>query len=154
MRLSRTCKLLIKLTIVISVFLVAVYCLHSPNVFADVSSFLFEAQNISGKANATATLNNDGVGTKKQLLLFNNSKQSNDTDIATQRYNVWSIFTKVTSNSPMRRKFRIFVHSLLSHSSIDIHLHVITDDESRIIAEKVIDYIFLITRKTMKVIPD
>ncbi|XP_011499649.1 PREDICTED: xyloside xylosyltransferase 1 [Ceratosolen solmsi marchali] len=150
MRLSRSCKLLIKLAIVIGIFVLAIYCLHSPNVFAEVSSLFLDAQNISGKSNATTTLSKDLVSSKQQFLSSNKSN-SIDNGTTAQLYNVWCIFTKVTSNSPMRRKFRIFVHSLLSHSSIGIHFHIVTDDESQIIAEKVIDYVFLISRKTMKV---
>ena len=66
-------------------------------------------------------------------------------------YNVWCIFTKVTSNSPIKRKFRIFVDSLLKYSSTGTVFHVVTDEESKIIAEQVIEYNFLVNNKTIKV---
>lgn len=66
-------------------------------------------------------------------------------------YNVWCIFTKVASNSPMRRKFEIFAESLLKLSSIDIAFHVITDDDSKNVAEKLLGNILSSTGKFMKV---
>lgn len=66
-------------------------------------------------------------------------------------YNVWCIFTKVTSNSPMKWKFEIFAESLLRLSSVDISFHVITDNNSKNIAEKVLESILLSTGKFMKV---
>ncbi|XP_066586008.1 xyloside xylosyltransferase 1 isoform X2 [Prorops nasuta] len=66
-------------------------------------------------------------------------------------YNVWCIFSKVVSNSPMRRKFRIFVESLLRLATVDIAFHVISDDKSKIIAENVIQGVLTLTGKIMKV---
>ncbi|XP_043260821.1 xyloside xylosyltransferase 1 isoform X1 [Colletes gigas] len=66
-------------------------------------------------------------------------------------YNVWCIFTKVASNSPMRRKFEIFADSLLRLSSVDIALHVITDEDSKDVAKKVLDSVLSSTGKFMKV---
>ena len=66
-------------------------------------------------------------------------------------YNVWCIFTKVASNSPMRRKFEIFAESLLKLSSVDIAFHVITDDDSKNVAEKLLGNILSSTGKFMKV---
>ncbi|XP_014483730.1 PREDICTED: xyloside xylosyltransferase 1 [Dinoponera quadriceps] len=66
-------------------------------------------------------------------------------------YNIWCIFTKVTSNSPMRRKFQIFINSLLGLTSVDIAFHVISDDDSRSIAETVIQDVMTGTGKFMEV---
>lgn len=66
-------------------------------------------------------------------------------------YNVWCIFTKVATNSPMRRKFHVFTKSLLALATVDIAFHVITDDDSRPIAENVVRSVESTTKKTMKV---
>ncbi|XP_014206766.1 xyloside xylosyltransferase 1 isoform X2 [Copidosoma floridanum] len=70
-------------------------------------------------------------------------------------YDLWCIFTKVTSNTAMRRKFRVFLESLLRHATpspgAGIVLHVITDDDSRPVAEKVVQYCELVTKKSLKV---
>lgn len=69
----------------------------------------------------------------------------------TNYYNIWCIFTKVTSNSPMRRKFQIFTDSLLRLTSVDVAFHVISDDDSRNIAEIVIQDVMTGTGKFMEV---
>ncbi|KAG7212500.1 hypothetical protein KM043_012811 [Ampulex compressa] len=66
-------------------------------------------------------------------------------------YNVWCIFTKVTINSPMRRKFGIFVESLHRLASVGVAFHVICDDDSRDVAEVVIREATMATGKDMKV---
>ncbi|XP_032678372.1 xyloside xylosyltransferase 1-like [Odontomachus brunneus] len=69
----------------------------------------------------------------------------------TNYYNIWCIFTKVTSNSPMEHKFQIFTDSLLRLTSVDVAFHVISDDDSRNKAETVIQNVMSGTRKFMKV---
>jgi len=71
----------------------------------------------------------------------------------TNYYNVWCIFTKVASNSPMRRKFQIFIDSLLRFASVDITFHVISDDDSRDIAAIVIKNVMISTGKFIEVCP-
>lgn len=66
-------------------------------------------------------------------------------------YNVWCIFTKVGTNSPMKRKFHVFTKSLLALTTVDIAFHVITDDDSRIIAGDVVQNVMSTTKKIMKV---
>lgn len=51
----------------------------------------------------------------------------------------------------MRRKFEIFAESLLKLSSVDIAFHVITDDDSKNVAEKLLGNILSSTGKFMKV---
>ncbi|XP_036147536.1 uncharacterized protein LOC105839668 isoform X2 [Monomorium pharaonis] len=69
----------------------------------------------------------------------------------TSYYNVWCIFTKVASNSPMRRKFQIFINSLLKFASVDIAFHVISDDDSQDIAATVIKNVMISTGKFMEI---
>lgn len=66
-------------------------------------------------------------------------------------YNVWCIFTKVTSNSPMRRKFQIFTDSLLRLTSVNVAFHVISDDDSQNIAKIVIQDVMIETGKFIEV---
>lgn len=69
----------------------------------------------------------------------------------TNYYNIWCIFTKVTSNSPMRRKFQIFIDSLLRLTSVNIAFHVISDDDSQNIAQTLIQDVMTGTGKFMEV---
>lgn len=69
----------------------------------------------------------------------------------TNYYNIWCIFTKVTSNSPMRHKFKIFTDSLLRLTSVDIAFHVISDNDSQNIAETVIQNVMTGNGKFMEV---
>lgn len=148
MRPSRNCKLLLKLTLVLCALSLGLYCLRAPNVLTDVSSLLFDdAHNASSqKVNSTTTLAPEDVVARNGSLIAGDGMRKKE-----EVYNVWCIFTKVTSNSPMRRKFRMFVDSLLRYSTTGVVFHVITDEESKIIAEKVIEYNFLVTKKKMKV---
>ncbi|XP_014609580.1 PREDICTED: xyloside xylosyltransferase 1 [Polistes canadensis] len=66
-------------------------------------------------------------------------------------YNVWCIFTKVGTNSPMRKKFHVFTESLLALATVDIAFHVITDDDSHTIADTIVQNVMSTTNKTMKV---
>ncbi|XP_014231341.1 xyloside xylosyltransferase 1 [Trichogramma pretiosum] len=66
-------------------------------------------------------------------------------------YNVWCIFTKVTSNSPIKGKFRILVDSLLKHTSSRLVFHVITDQNSQDIAVQTVEYIMRVNKKSIKV---
>jgi xylosyl alpha-1,3-xylosyltransferase len=51
-------------------------------------------------------------------------------------YNVFIIYTK--ENSVLRNKFELFLKSLLKHSSVALHLHIISDEKSELSAEEVI----------------
>lgn len=149
MRLSRTCKLFIKLSVVVIIFTVAIYCLQSsPNATADVLTYLFYAENASHRLEVMAPLNVSAKKFDKKFLSYNSHNRSREK----QMLNVWSIFTKVTNNSPLHSKFRVFIDSLLRYSTGDVVLHLITDDKSQIIAKRVIEYNFLVNKKTIKVI--
>lgn len=83
---------------------------------------------------------------------------TDDTDLAAELgpasgepYNVWCIFTKVTSNSPMRKKFGIFTESLVRLATGDIAFHVIVDADSRSVAEAVVRDVLNATGKYVKV---
>lgn len=149
MRLSRTCKLFIKLSVVFIVFTFAIYCIQSStNAINDVSTYLFFTQNSSQKLDIVASL--DISANKFDKLTSNNYNTHNKSSVK-QMLNVWSIFTKVTNNSPIHSKFRVFVDSLLKYSTGDVVLHLITDDKSQIIAQRVIQYSFLVNKKNIKV---
>jgi hypothetical protein len=80
-----------------------------------------------------------------------NISLSSLTDDRPDYYNIWCIFTKVASNSPMRRKFQIFTDSLLRLATVDIIFHVISDDDSQSIAQTVIQDVMDNTGKFMQV---
>ncbi|KAK0167402.1 hypothetical protein PV327_004804 [Microctonus hyperodae] len=85
------------------------------------------------------------------LYCFEATNADIDDNNSNNYYNVWCIFTKVTTNSPMRRKFRIFTESLLKFATVDVAFHVITDKDSQRIAEEVIKGVSLILKKYMQV---
>jgi xylosyl alpha-1,3-xylosyltransferase len=51
-------------------------------------------------------------------------------------YNVFIIYTK--ENSVLKNKFELFLKSLLKHTTIPLHLHIISDEKSELSAEEVI----------------
>lgn len=65
-------------------------------------------------------------------------------------YNIWCIFTKVSSNIQMKHKFRRFFMSLLQHSSVLISLHLIIDGPSKIHAKEVLSSIRTHINKTFE----
>lgn len=136
MRLSRSCKLLLKLTL-LGAFSLAIYCLQTPNVFTAFSTNAPSRfnENATRGANISAALTSKG---DPQRLDFPTARTSRLEDAEDRFYNVWCIFTKVTTNSPMKKKFKTFVDSLLRFASVDVSLHIISDPESRAIAEKVV----------------
>ncbi|XP_003701127.1 xyloside xylosyltransferase [Megachile rotundata] len=126
-------KVLINLTL-LAVFLVLFYCYQTSNGIHWVL-------HTSEQENVSTTESNNGQYTMPAT--FTASKN--------MYYNVWCIFTKVASNSPMKRKFEIFAESLLRLSSVNIAFHVITDDDSKEVARTVLENILLSTGKFMKV---
>lgn len=150
MRLSRRTKLFAKIAISIVIFLSVVYCLNSPNVLLNTS--LFEAQHASHQSSLSTSLKSSITTGQIQNTSSVNCTGNCTIAIQKQIYNVWCIFTKVTSNSPMKRKFRTFFDSLVKYSSDDIAFHLITDEESQLIAERMIDYVLFVYRRKMQVI--
>jgi lipopolysaccharide biosynthesis glycosyltransferase len=71
---------------------------------------------------------------------------------ANDAYNIWCIFTKVTRHAPMKHKFHTFTHSLLSHSSGHVALHIIIDNSSRAIADEVLQNVKETTQKDILVL--
>lgn len=65
----------------------------------------------------------------KQMRLF-----AKDNRLET--YNVWFIFTKVWERSPLTSKFGSLLINLLNVTSVPLHLHLLVDDASKIIARK------------------
>ncbi|KZC08816.1 PREDICTED: xyloside xylosyltransferase 1 [Dufourea novaeangliae] len=129
-------KVLINLT-VLAVILVLFYCYQTSN------GVHWSVHTVPEHENTSTTKSNGGSGEdeiSKALL-----------EAEKVYYNVWCIFTKVASNSPMRKKFAIFAESLLRLSSVDIVFHVITDEDSKDVAEKVLEGVLLSTGKFMKV---
>ncbi|XP_043288859.1 xyloside xylosyltransferase 1-like [Venturia canescens] len=146
MRLLR--KILINLTVV-ALLLLLLYCIQTSNG-VNWSEHYFRLQNASEKTNFSSAVVNSRLRNNLQPIFINTTKIGSVPKV-TNYYNVWCIFTKVTTNSPMRRKFRIFTDSLLRLASVDIAFHVITDNESRSIAEVVIQGVMSSTQKFMKV---
>ncbi len=92
MRLSRTRKLFIKLSVVVIIFTVAIYCLQSSsNAITDVSTYFFYAQNASQKLDDVAPLNVSASRFHEQIS--NNHDTYKKTKVK-QMLNVWSIFHK------------------------------------------------------------
>lgn len=136
-------KVLLRL-IVLALILVALYCYQTSDGERWVV-FSLQTRNAS-LANLTVA---SAVTTSSVTSLFSTAtiRPRNQTTY----YNVWCIFTKVASNSPMRRKFQIFTDSLLKFASVDIAFHVISDANSRDIAARVIQNVMASTGKFMKV---
>ncbi|XP_015592272.1 xyloside xylosyltransferase 1 [Cephus cinctus] len=139
-------KILLKLTFC-AVFFVLLYSFQaSTSVYWN--TYNFGGQNVSEKmefpsAVAVAKYSND--------IASSSYVDSTVTPKKIEYYNVWCIFTKVTSNSPIRRKFKIFSETLLRLATVDIAFHVITDSDSKGIAENEIQGIMRMTGKLMKV---
>lgn len=141
-------KLLLKLTILV-LLLVALYCYQISNGGHWIVPHV-RMQNAS-LGNLTTTLR---VANYSVEIVQDNYLSSTASTLShdwTDYYNIWCIFTKVASNSPMRRKFQIFVDSLLRLSSVNIAFHVISDDESKSIAQIVIRDVKVNTGKFIKV---
>lgn len=142
-------KVLVKLTILV-LLLVAFYYYQTSDGGRWVVSNS-RARNAS-LANFTTTLTATNCTTKVNYLSSTDSTIKNNLSSGQKDYyNIWCIFTKVTSNSPMIHKFQIFTDSLLRLTTVDIAFHVISDDNSRSIAETVIQNVMTSTEKFMEV---
>lgn len=53
-----------------------------------------------------------------------------------KEYNIWLVFTKVDTNSPLRYKFSNLIGNLLKVSSVPLRFHLIVDSNSQKIAER------------------
>ena len=53
-------------------------------------------------------------------------------------FNIFIIYTKEQQNLALRSKFELFLKSLLKYTSVELHLHVITDESSEESAETLI----------------
>lgn len=138
-------KVLLRLTI-LALILIALYCYQTSDRGRWIV-FNLQTRNAS-LANLTA------VPTATTYSVnYSSSTASVPPRNETNYYNVWCIFTKVASNSPMRRKFQIFTDSLLRFASVDIAFHVISDDDSQDIATIVIQNVMVSTGKFMEVCP-
>ncbi|XP_071579115.1 xyloside xylosyltransferase 1 isoform X2 [Temnothorax nylanderi] len=136
-------KVLLRLT-VLALLLVALYCYQTSDGGRWV---LFSPQTRNRSlANLTAA-----SAVTAYSINYLSSTASIMPRNQTNYYNIWCIFTKVASNSPMRRKFQIFTDSLLRFASVDIAFHVIIDDDSRDIAAIVIQNVMASTGKFMEV---
>ncbi|KAM0726420.1 Xyloside xylosyltransferase 1 [Formica fusca] len=141
-------KLLLRLTILV-LLLVALYCYQTSNGGHWIVPNL-RMQNASlGNLTTTLMIANYSIEIVQDNYL--SSTASTLPHDWTDYYNIWCIFTKVASNSPMRRKFQIFVDSLLRLTSVNIAFHVISDDESQSIAQIVIQDVKVNTGKFIKV---
>lgn len=139
-------KVLLRLTI-LALLLVALYCYQTSDggrwIISSLQTKNASLANFTMRASATAAYSVNYLSSTASILPQNQ----------TNYYNIWCIFTKVASNSPMRRKFQIFTDSLLRLASVDITFHVISDDDSRDIAAIVIQNVMISTGKFMEVCP-
>ncbi|XP_063987864.1 xyloside xylosyltransferase 1 [Diachasmimorpha longicaudata] len=140
MRSSR--NILVKLT-VLGVLIFLLYCLQTSNVWTNH----LVSRNAPLEDNQTSPLTKNVQNTSVTSAHPAKSPQPPRNSY----YNVWSIFTKVTTNSPMRRKLRIFTESLMKHSTVNLTFHLITDDDSQVIADDVIKLNSLKLNKTINV---
>lgn len=94
------------------------------------------------------TRRDDSRGRPPSLEIAPYEVKSGENDV----YNVWCIFTKVTSHAPMKNKFHTFTNSLFDHSSGHVALHIITDNSSRSVAQEVLETVKETTQKDILVI--
>lgn len=148
MRLLR--KILLNLTAIV-VLVIILYCLQTSNgAYWSINNI--KLQNATQKTNFPSTLMPKNITSDYVFIEMNNNHSNTSLEVTkNEYYNIWCIFTKITSNSPMRRKFKIFIESLLKFTSVDIFFHVISDTNSKGIAEKVIQVVQTVLGKTMKV---
>jgi len=141
-------KVLLRL-IILALFLLALYFYQTSDGERWIVHIL-RARNDS-LANFTTTSATIDYSAEINYSFPINTSLSNLIDNRSDYYNIWCIFTKVASNSPMRRKFQIFTDSLLRLATIDIIFHVISDDDSQNIAQTVIQDVMDNTGKFMQV---
>ncbi|XP_012252782.2 xyloside xylosyltransferase 1 [Athalia rosae] len=135
-------KVLVNLT-VLAVFLILFYCFQTPTLSITSNFYRNDARNDTKTKIISTSINAQRFIELPEL--------NNGTSSDVEYHNIWCIFTKVTSNSPMKRKFKIFTASLLRLASVKIAFHVITDDSSREIAETLIQGVVKASGKYMKV---
>ncbi|KAF7386523.1 hypothetical protein HZH68_013655 [Vespula germanica] len=148
-------KVLVNLAI-IAVLLVILYCYQTSTNGARWIVGQAESRNVEASTNEFVSttlreMNDSIVGLTSNKIVLPTVPSIATTFRDKFYYNVWCIFTKVATNSPMRRKFYVFTKSLLSLATVDIAFHVITDDDSRPIAQNVVQSVASSTKKTMKV---
>ncbi|XP_071637805.1 xyloside xylosyltransferase 1 isoform X3 [Temnothorax longispinosus] len=136
-------KVLLRLT-VLALLLVALYCYQT----SDGGRWVLFSPQTRNRSLANLTAASAATAYSINYLSSTASIMPRN---QTNYYNIWCIFTKVASNSPMRRKFQIFTDSLLRFASVDIAFHVIIDDDSRDIAAIVIQNVMASTGKFMEV---
>ncbi|KAF7987414.1 hypothetical protein HCN44_003176 [Aphidius gifuensis] len=149
MRLSKS--YIIKL-IILTLLLIIIYCLQTSqywnkNNILNKNDNIMENHSASLIRNSLMNNNNNNNINNKTTIINNENKNINKNNI----YNVWCIFTKLTSTSPMRRKFRIFTESLLKYSSVNLTFNVIIDNSSRKIAETIINTHIIVFKKFVKI---
>lgn len=133
MRLSR--KAIVRI-VVVFIALLLLYCLHASGAHR------WTDKTVNESVTTVGPLGGPPSNAQPRLTIVEDHQEL---------YNVWCIFTKVASNSPMRTKFRIFVESLLRTSNASIGFHVISDNESKIVADKVVGYVMTVTGKNINV---
>lgn len=85
----------------------------------------------------TSVLNNKLLyNEEKQTKIDKISSPVKDTDDV---INIWCIFTKVIENAPLQVKFERLIKSLFMFTSVRLHIHIISDKNSKKIAKRVLD---------------
>jgi len=144
-------KIVLNLIIVVTFFILFYVFItsESSNDNRYPSTFDNSCYTSTGRSNVFETSQNDfhrRPSTVEIIADFDTKIEANDV------YNIWCIFTKVTRHAPMKHKFHTFTHSLLSHSSGHVALHIIIDNSSRAIADEVLQNVKETTQKDILVI--
>uniref|UniRef100_A0AAG5DC20 Uncharacterized protein n=1 Tax=Anopheles atroparvus TaxID=41427 RepID=A0AAG5DC20_ANOAO len=98
---------------------------HNHHLHQDLHSFK-RKDALSNSVSSEATASN-----LKRVKYI--SKRTNDTE-----YNIFIIYTKESQNRILHNQLELFLRSLLKYSSVELHLHIITDEQSEQSAEELI----------------
>lgn len=94
--------------------------------------------NGAGQSDNTVLFTADVPPSPKILARFQLNVSPNSTqNVFREVVDILFIFTKAKSRN-LREKLAVFLTSLFEHSSAPLHLHVVTDDESQVVARQVL----------------
>lgn len=121
-------KVLLNLVLLVS-FLIVFYVVQT----SKDQNYVFQSKTIKEDSNFPATIRNSFTMKSTNIV---------SVSVVDKYFNVWCIFTKVKSrNSSLRFKFNSMIKSILSHSTIKLSFHIITDVKSQYIAQNIFEEI-------------
>uniref|UniRef100_A0A182NHI8 Xyloside xylosyltransferase 1 n=1 Tax=Anopheles dirus TaxID=7168 RepID=A0A182NHI8_9DIPT len=88
-------------------------------------------RNGTGSEDGTTSLGDTAASKLKRVKYV--PKGANDTE-----YNIFIIYTKESQNQILHSQLELFLRSLLKYSTVELHLHIITDEQSEHSAEELI----------------